>query len=94
MQAKYGNLCSFFCREEDQLLLLTCKEHGVSGNTWQKISQSLPHRREQEISSRYYVLMEKLRSWVQATTPEYNAETSSDESNYDETSDTDSDEEN
>ena len=73
-------------------MLLTCKQHGVSSETWQKISELLPQRSEQEISGRYHILMEKLRSWLKSTTPEH--DNSSEGSDDEETSDSDSEEEN
>ena len=51
-----------------RLLLVSCKEHGTSADTWQAISQSLPHRNVEEITDRYQFLMERLQLWLKSTT--------------------------
>ena len=50
------------------MLLVSCKEHGTGADTWQVISESLPHRSVEEITDRYQFLMEKLQSWLKSTT--------------------------
>ena len=59
-----------YCRDEDQVLLVSCKEHGTGADTWQMISQSLPYRSVEEITDRYWFLMERLQSWLKSTTTE------------------------
>ena len=59
-------------RDEDQVLLLTCKECGTGTDTWRKISQVLPRRNERQVNDRYQVLMEKLNSWLQSNTSKQN----------------------